>query len=118
MAKRNNDNDLIRRGDVRDALMRMSKPLVGGGIASFVVDYPQAVDSVQAVDAKPVVRAEWVKNDDGWYNCSNCGNEMFFTGVYDDNQQYCYFCGADMRLTQKLKEAAVDADLNALMSAT
>lgn len=32
MTNLNNDNDLVRRGDVRDALMRLAKPIIGGGL--------------------------------------------------------------------------------------
>ena len=39
---------------------------------------------------------KWIKRG-SWYCCSECGAEMFFTGVYDENQHYCYNCGADMR---------------------
>ena len=97
MSKMNNDNDLIRRGDVRNAFMKMAKPLVGGGIASFVVDYPQAVDSVQAVDARPVVRGKWeiVKRDilgNQLFLCPLCGESIW--RYYTPN--YCINCGADM----------------------
>ena len=37
----------------------------------------------------------WVKYKN-WYACSECGNEMFFAGTYDESQHYCYNCGAKM----------------------
>lgn len=37
----------------------------------------------------------WVKYKN-WYACSECGNEMFFAGTYDESQHYCYNCGARM----------------------
>ena len=77
MSKMNNDNDLIRRGDVRNAFMKMAKPLVGGGIASFVVDYPQAVDSVQAIDARPVVYGNWIRRQ-SWSYGGGMGSDFGF----------------------------------------
>lgn len=111
MAKLNNSKDLIYRGDVYDALMQRATPLVGGGIASFVVDYPQAVDSVQAVDARPVVRGEWLVQDESFWRghysqdiqvnrvslkCSNCGHRITRRD-FRQVRRYCPNCGADMR---------------------
>jgi predicted nucleic acid-binding Zn ribbon protein len=42
-------------------------------------------------------KGEWIPNKNGWYECSECGHEMFFTGTFDDEQHFCWFCGADMR---------------------
>lgn len=107
MAKLNNSKDLIYRGDVYDALMQRATPLIGGGIASFVVDYPQAVDSVQAIDARPVVYGNWIRrqswsdgggmgSDFGFYwECSNCRSQT--KGDYDEcGCKFCPNCGADM----------------------
>lgn len=40
---------------------------------------------------------KWISNKNGWYECSKCGHEMFFTGTFDSEQRFCYYCGADMR---------------------
>ncbi|MBR5948150.1 MAG: hypothetical protein IKZ82_05825 [Clostridia bacterium] len=98
MAKFNNSKDLIYRGDVYDALMQRATPLVGGGVATFAVDYHDAVDSVQAIDAKPVVRGEWeiVKRDilgNQLFLCPLCGESIW--RYYTPN--YCINCGAEMR---------------------
>lgn len=42
-------------------------------------------------------KGEWISNKNRWYKCSECGHEMFFTGTFDDEQHFCWFCGADMR---------------------
>lgn len=50
---------------------------------------------VRCIDALPVVHGEWVKINH-WYYCSECGSEMLFTGTFDEDQRYCYSCGAKM----------------------
>lgn len=45
-------------------------------------------------------RGRWVKYKN-WYACSECGNEMFFAGTYDESQHYCYNCGAKMDMERE-----------------
>lgn len=45
-------------------------------------------------------RGRWVKYKN-WYACSECGNEMFFAGTYDESQHYCYNCGARMDMERE-----------------
>lgn len=54
-----------------------------------------SIDGAPTIDASPVVHGEWVKINN-WYYCSECGSEMFFTGTFDEDQRYCYSCGAKM----------------------
>ena len=90
------------------------------------------VESIHPADVKPVVYAENVADeyaDCDQFICSECGIHLQdWVRIYEEDYQdrivheyvfkFCPNCGADVRLTQKLKEAAVDADLNALLSAT
>lgn len=96
------NNDLIRRGDVRNAFMQMAKSLVGGGIATFVIDdCNKAVDSVPAINAKPNVHGEWIHDAVcGVTRCSSCKwsiEESFYDPTSNEAYPYCPNCGADMR---------------------
>ena len=55
----------------------------------------RSIDEAPTIDASPVVHGKWVKTH-SWYYCSECGSEMFFTGEFDEDQRYCYSCGAKM----------------------
>ena len=63
----------------------------------------EAFDAIPAADARPVVRGEWVvsRTDYGWNGaefpthckCTECGREV----PYQDKDNFCPNCGADMR---------------------
>lgn len=111
MTKLNNDNDLVLRGEIRAALMQKAKPLIGGGVAAFVIDdYNKAVDGVQSVDAKPVVRGaniatEYAECDQ--FICSKCGIHLQDWNLIEDDYEdgivhefvfnFCPNCGVDIR---------------------
>ncbi len=52
------------------------------------------IDFQPTVDAVPVVRGEWIRQDDTFtkYMCSNCGSKN-----YQGYENFCPNCGADMR---------------------
>lgn len=58
----------------------------------FVLDL---LDSKPSEDVRPIVRSEWIMNDNGTWYCKRCKSGI------PDNQRYyanwCLFCGADMR---------------------
>lgn len=60
-----------------------------------IEDVENFVKELPTIDAVPVRHGRWVKKGQ-WYCCTECGTEMFFTGVYDPNQHYCYYCGVKM----------------------
>lgn len=53
------------------------------------------LDARPTIEARPVVRGEWIKN--GWnnYSCSDCGSQ--YIGYGASNFKFCPNCGADMR---------------------
>lgn len=83
-----------------DALIRDIDNSAGlGGALGKVVECVKLyakfmVQTAQTIEERK--KGKWIKRG-SWYCCSECGTEMFFTGLYDENQHYCYNCGADMR---------------------
>lgn len=58
-------------------------------------DESDLLNAIEHMPSVEVVHGEWITKDH-WYYCSNCGHEMFFTGIFDEEQRYCYYCGAKM----------------------
>lgn len=59
------------------------------------------LEDAPAVDAVPVVHGKWefehMTGDRSYYaHCSECGKRKFFKD-YDEQDNYCSNCGADMR---------------------
>ena len=48
-------------------------------------------------DVKPVVRGKWTLNKDGSGTCSECGRTQKNCWDLDNWDNFCHFCGADMR---------------------
>ena len=92
-----NDNDLIRRGDLKDLLLKRS---------FFPAIVAAALKEIPAVDAVEVVHGDWVlgRVEPGYFTpggnrpwlCSECeylASWMLGRPTYN----YCPNCGADMR---------------------
>ena len=77
------NDDLIRRAD---ALRLLDE----NGVV-----FRREFEELPAVDAVPIVRAEWIKENDrvNHWHCSNCDN-AFGQVVYF--YKFCPFCGASM----------------------
>lgn len=50
-------------------------------------------------DVRPVVRGKWTLNKDGSGTCSVCGRTQQNCWDLDNWDNFCHFCGADMRET-------------------
>lgn len=48
-------------------------------------------------DVRPVVRGKWTLNKDGSGTCSECGRTQKNCWDLDNWDNFCHFCGADMR---------------------
>lgn len=57
-----------------------------------------AIEKAPAADVAPVVHGHWKLRDDGSGTCSECGFTQKNVWDYDNWQNYCGVCGADMRL--------------------
>jgi hypothetical protein len=53
--------------------------------------------ALPAADVRPVVRGKWTLNKDGSGTCSVCGREQSECWDLDNWDNFCHFCGADMR---------------------
>lgn len=61
-----------------------------GMYEDVMVAYKSQINDLPTIERKT---GKWIKRG-SWYCCSECGAEMFFTGVYDEDQHYCYNCGS------------------------
>lgn len=59
-----------------------------------------AVSRLPAADVRPVVRSEWVLNDNRTWSCKRCHSWIPDEQRYYAN--YCLFCGADMRMENEV----------------
>ena len=49
------------------------------------------------IEARPVVRGEWVLNKDGSGTCNQCGRTQKSVWDHDGWQNFCGHCGAEMQ---------------------
>lgn len=59
----------------------------------------EAADAIEQMvkDYRPVVHGKWTLNKDGSGTCSECGRKQHNCWDLDNWDNYCHFCGADMR---------------------
>lgn len=55
-------------------------------------------------DAAPVVRGKWIFHDNGDATCDQCGRYQKAIWDYDNWQNFCGNCGADMREVQNERD--------------
>lgn len=100
-------SDLISRSALKEEIESLRVMVTGlrsgkGVLAEYAKHYKESVlkliDEAQTVEAKPVVRGEWVEFDIDYggiptvgYQCSECGQSNGFL------TDFCPNCGADMR---------------------
>lgn len=53
-------------------------------------DALNAIEKLPRANVKEIVYAHWIKDDDGVFICSKCGN------AESSNGRYCSYCGAEM----------------------
>ena len=91
--------ECVERDAVMQALCDASTPTFYQGKPTFLVDCVKAVNSVPAVDARPVARSHWeiqeVDHAHGskLYHCPECEADEWRY----DRANFCPYCGADMR---------------------
>lgn len=56
----------------------------------------QIIESQPTVDAVPVKRGKWILHDNGDATCNQCGRHQKAIWDYDNWQNYCGNCGAEM----------------------
>lgn len=57
----------------------------------------EAFNEIPAADVRPVRRGKWTLNKDGSGTCSECGRTQKNCWDLDNWDNFCHFCGADMR---------------------
>ena len=85
-------SNLIRRQDAIDVVAKFYK---------YESDRMTALQELPTVEARPVVKGEWLYERETYntcsaWKCSNCG-ECYGLPFIKDEYNFCPECGADMR---------------------
>lgn len=78
-----NLDDMLEQFDKRASKVVGDKRVSVESMREFICNRPKA-------NVKEIVYAHWIKDDDGVFICSNCGN------AESSNGRYCSYCGAEM----------------------
>lgn len=66
-------------------------------IKRYAIRHLKSESSIPSADVKPVIRGTWTLNKDGSGTCSECGRTQSNCWDLDNWDNFCHFCGADMR---------------------
>lgn len=83
MAKYINLDDMLEQFDKRASKLVGDRRVSVEAMREFICNRPTS-------NVKEIVYAHWIKDDDGVFICSNCGN------AESSNGRYCSYCGAEM----------------------
>lgn len=78
-----NLDDMLEQFDKRASKLVGDRRVSVESIREFIYNRPRA-------NVKEIVYAHWIKDDDGVFACSKCGN------AESGNGRYCSYCGAEM----------------------
>lgn len=67
------------------------------GYAACVQDCVDNIKSLPAINMQKAVKGKWTLNRDGSGTCSICGRTQNNCWDFDNWDNFCHFCGADMR---------------------
>ena len=91
----NQNDDLISRAEVWNLVGDMAVTVrPGSKLESVIKRFSNAIDSAPAVDAVPVVHAQWNDNGNEILSCSRCAT--WFPKERVPYMLYCGYCGARM----------------------
>lgn len=92
---RSKRDDLIRRGDVLNKVVRFPNYSENGESVDSYVVFDDDVMSIPAVDAVEVRHGIWERAENGnaVYYCSECHEGIT---MFPPTQLFCYHCGARM----------------------
>lgn len=62
-----------------------------------------AAKAIEELDKKSPKLGKWTLNKDGSGTCSECGRKQYNCWDVDNWDNFCHFCGADMRPRPKEK---------------
>lgn len=69
----------------------VDKEIAYARLSIFGMNVQKMVTELPRANVKEIVYAHWIKDDDGVFICSKCGN------AESSNSRYCSYCGAEMR---------------------
>lgn len=73
-----------------------------GATLLFQDDVVDRISSIPTAAVRPVVRGRWKLNKDGSGTYSECGRTQKNCWDLDNWDNFCHFCGADMRGEQNV----------------
>lgn len=68
----------------------VDKEIAYARLSIFGMNVQKMVTELPRANVKEIVYAHWIKDDDGVFICSKCGN------AESSNGRYCSYCGAQM----------------------
>lgn len=68
----------------------VNKEIAYARLSIFGMNVQKMVTELPRANVKEIVCAHWIKDDDGVFICSKCGN------AESNNGRYCSYCGAEM----------------------
>lgn len=78
-----NLDDMLEQFDKRASKLVGNRRVSVESMREFICNRPKA-------NVKEIIYAHWIKDDDGVFICSKCGN------AESSNGRYCSYCGAEM----------------------
>lgn len=84
--------------DADECLDTMRDEMAGTGYQSIAMDIIKYAPTADVVEVK---RGEWMLHPDGSGTCSCCNRIQKAVWDYDNAQNFCGHCGADMRGDKK-----------------
>jgi hypothetical protein len=100
--------EYIKRKPLIEAISSLSVTLCGNEIFGTLAKHSvvKMIYEQPAADVVEVRRGKWKLHDDGSATCSECGCRQLHIWDFDNHQNFCGVCGADMRW--HLKDGAVE----------
>lgn len=90
-------NDLIGRSELLGKAIRVSEFDEGGWEVVLRAVSVEDIEKAEAVDAAPVVHAEWDHWGGDEWQCTNCAEFVYTEGSWERPwQKYCPYFGAKM----------------------
>lgn len=68
----------------------VDKEIAYARLSIFGMNVQKMVTELPRANVKEIIYAHWIKDDDGVFICSKCGN------VESSNGRYCSYCSAEM----------------------
>lgn len=87
----------------REAALKMLRYPGHGDYTDAILSAARGrICSIPAADVRKASRGKWILHKDGSGTCSECGRTKGNCWDLDNLDNFCHFCGAEMRLAEEL----------------